>query len=425
MKLLDWTRVAPCLIGLALAAAAPAQPAPEQLIELRDREISLLRQRLGNAERELADQQLHRLLYQTQLEIAALRGFGVTEPVRYEPLSPARLNRLIDESIIRQYPGERLGLFVWFNTLFGALPEGFDLIGYLKELMGEQAAGIYDPHTDIFYLSPQFKIDSGFGRIVLAHEITHALQDQNYDLLSLGVEDQTNSDQATAALTLAEGDATLAMSEHLALYGNPLSAMLDLPRMLTMDQRKLQQAPLVIRESLLFPYMGGMKFFEQLAGRTRAGADQTSDEAGAAVWRGAIFRDPPETTEQVLHPEKYLARELPAPIMPFGDIDADHWSEDVIGEFYIRTLLSVSLDRARARRAAAGWNGDRLLLMRWDDGRHGLKWITRWDTPADADQFEAALGDALNRHPGQLVFARPAPDTVILEGEFPAGSLIQ
>ncbi|MCE5230439.1 hypothetical protein LLG95_12715 [bacterium] len=377
--------------------------------DLRDQEISILRQKLDRSQKKLAQEQIKRVVYETQLQVVALRSFAVVAPVEYAELTRAILNKIIDDSIRQQYPGERLDLYVWFNALMGALPRGMDMATELKELMGEQAAGIYDPGTKKLYVSRNFEINTSLGQMILAHEITHAMQDQDYNLRGMGIEENENDDRAMAALAVAEGDATLLMSEYLLHYGRPWSMIREIPGMLMIDQSKFQKAPPAIQQTVLFPYLEGMNFFQALAGRTRQHPKSGGWVVGMdAAWRGEVFQSPPETTEQIMHPEKYLARELPARIEPF-DTDSTASSQNVFGEFGIRTLLESSIDKPLARRAAAGWNGDRILLTVEGPG-HGLKWATRWDTPKDAEEFAGAVAQALEKRVAGLKFERKGGD---------------
>src|SRR5690606_29869422 len=157
------------------------------------------------------------------------------------------------------------------------------------------------------------------GRLVLAHEITHALQDQNFELLELGVEDHENGDRQLALMAIIEGDATLLMSEYMIEHASPFGLLSELPSLLTMSQEELDRAPVAIRESLMFPYLRGVQFFMDLAGRVPADDDDAEPFAVALQpgWRSRVFLNPPISTEQIMHPEKYLRGEAPEPIDPF------------------------------------------------------------------------------------------------------------
>ena len=453
-KIVRLTSLATFAIALMLAlgaqaapnssSSAPARPAwtPPDPMVLKDKEIGLLKQQLERSKGQLSQERLGRLVYETQLQVAALRGFGVTQPVKFAPLTREILDRIVDESIKSQYPGRVMDFYVWFNQLFAALPEKVDLPKLIKDLMGEQAAGVYDPHTQILYVKRDYPLESAIGRMVLAHEICHALQDQNHSLMNMGVEDVDNSDLALAALSVAEGDATLLMIEYMAKYGNAASLITELPKVMATDQQKLEQAPPAIKQAVLFPYMQGMQFFKTLDGRMRTKI-KIKNAGSEGAWRDAIFADPPTTTQQILHPEKYLAKTQPAPIPPFKNgplkaVPTTASARNVVGEFGITVLLGPLVGQTRAEQAAQGWNGDRLLVADEDPkGQRTLAWVTKWETPRDARAFAEALEEALkvrfkgelawkgneqNRtgetKAGRLEIVQSAQDTVELKGTF-------
>lgn len=431
--------VAAGTVATTPTAAAWTPPDP---IKLKDQELDLLREENAQAKNQLTLERIGRTVYETQLKVCALREFAVHEPVKYAPLTSQVLQRIIDDSFARQYPGRALDFYIWFNQLFAALPEKIDLKNMMQDLMGEQAAGLYDPSTKTLYVKTDFPIEAPLGRMILAHEITHAMQDQDSNLLGLGVEDVDDSDRALAVLAIAEGDATLLMTEYMTQNGNPLSMLMDLPRMMSLDQGKFNEAPAAIRETVLFPYMKGMQFFKTLDGRTRQHPGRR--DPGGAGWRGEIFKDPPITTTQILHPEKYLANEKPVAIdLPLAD-HATTSTLNVMGEFGISLLLNPLLGEARATQAAAGWNGDKLLLADFPAESAGvgprrvLHWVTRWETPQDAQEFATALEDAFKARyptgltltgdpndrrakigPIELEILRPEPARVELKGRFP------
>jgi hypothetical protein len=407
------------------------------LQQLKDEELRLLRRQLARSKAEAAQESINRLIYETQLEVAALRGFPVRALVGSAPLTRATLDRLIDESFARQYQGRAMDFYVWFNRLFGALPPGVDLKKMTRDLMSEQVGGLYDPGSKKLFVRQDYPLKTPLGRMILAHEICHAMPDQNFSLLRMGVEDSKNTDRALAALAVAEGDATLLMNEHMIRYGNPMDLLSQLPAIMLMDQQKLNEAPPVIRDALFFPYFKGMAFFNSLDGRTRPGKTPAQPGEPPAAWRSRVFADPPETTEQILHPEKYLTHERPAQLAPLSADSATTHSRAILGEMGIMLTLETAIGTERAQQAAAGWNGDSLIVADNDpQATRTLTWLTRWDTPHDAEEFAQALEQALSAGEGhfawsgpaarrmakgwggQLEIMRPKADTVRLEGSF-------
>jgi hypothetical protein len=235
---------------------------------------------------------------------------------------------------------------------------------------------------------------------VLVHELTHALQDQSFDLEKLQQEDDPLADTGTALTALAEGDATLTMMDFRSqtsferlpnaerilgsMAADPDAMMSALPDLPGADQ--FAQAPVWLRDNLLFGYLQGMTFC--ISVRTRGG-QKLLDHAFAT--------DPPRSTEQVLHPEKWHTRRDDPVVIRLPDLGPDlpgyrKAADGVMGELSVRSLLRQGPgDRDRAVAAAAGWGGDRFAVYEKADGGRLLVWVTDWDSAADAREFRTAL----------------------------------
>jgi hypothetical protein len=220
--------------------------------------------------------------------------------------------------------------------------------------------------------------------VTFSHEFTHALQDQHFDLDSLYDQSPT-TDSRLALQALIEGDATLVMVEYAFEYLFEMSFdRADLLEAIQeVEQGEYEDAPTVVRETAWFPYDQGLVFVAAL-----------SEEGG---WErvNQAFRNPPQSTEQVMHPDKYLSGEVgQAPdVGNFTDVLGPGWVElmrDVLGELYLRVYLERELGSEEALMAAEGWEGDRgVLLVNEDEDRHA--WIHRmsWDNVANADEFSS------------------------------------
>lgn len=315
-----------------------------------------------------------------------------------------------------QLPPDRLEAVVRTYARLGLVPDTIDLEPLLRSLLLEQVVGYYDPVRDTLYVVD--RVDASQVEPVLLHEIVHALQDQYVDLDSLMQANLEANDRGTAAQAAMEGHATFAMLEWqlAALTGGDadLTTLPALDGLLGDDPLAtaglgmpiLEDAPAVIRESLLFPYLGGLAFVQK-------------------YWAGTGGRLPPlgdampVSTEQVLHPEKFAAGQVDMPTtVSFSSDPPPGWAEihtDDLGELETRLFLrEFLLDRAEADRAAAGWDGDRFRLL---DGPTGevLVWATVWDTDRDALEFETAVRKALNeRYEGDP--ASEGRDIAVLRG---------
>jgi hypothetical protein len=295
------------------------------------------------------------------------------------------------------------------------LPAGTDLFDLTLRLMGEQAAGYYDPLTDEMIVVTDGDADLGAEEYFYAHEIVHALQDAHLDPDDLmEVPPEGNGDADLAAVALYEGDAVVTSTDYLDSHPG---LALEILRAGTPDFPELDAAPGAVVASLLFPYSEGAEFVSRL--RREGG--------WAAV--DAAYADLPASTEQILHPDKYLARDHPAAVpLPDPSTLGDGWilvDDDTLGELQTGLMLAdlapgeginpvtgaIRLPEA-ARNAAAGWDGDRYAL--WENGeREVLVWRSVWDTPSDARAFARALARFQESRRGG-VFIGESPDDVAL-----------
>jgi hypothetical protein len=309
----------------------------------------------------------------------------------------------------------------------GLIPEDMDLRQFMLRLETEEVGGFYYPKTRTMYLVKEPPPEPGkqkkqglfekvFGtgkpkgfdkdetKVVLAHEMTHALADQHFDLRAMFKAAEGDSDRQLALSALVEGEATLTMigasredwdgRATAQLPAGRMSLMIGLltPMLGFTSGPAFRDAPPVLSEQMTFPYLRGLVFCARV---TNEGGWDALD---------AAYRKPPLSTEQVLHPEKYFG-EGPdkRPDMPVaidlgelkpggGDGAADKadkagaWKEaerDTLGELTIGIMLRDHNGKA----AAAGWGGDTYAAFEGPGGRLGLVWMTTWDTEADARKF--------------------------------------
>jgi len=251
-------------------------------------------------------------------------------------------------------------------------------------------------------------------KVTFAHEFTHALQDQSFGLEGIDVDAVGQGDRSLGRLALVEGDATLLMSRWLTEHLDPA----DLRELLKVDpeaQAQLERMPAILRETLLFPYQQGLIFVNGLWAR---GGWEAVDRAYGRL---------PDSTEQVLHPEKYEGGEMPVEV----ELDAGTlakamgagWSgtpEDTLGEFQLSVWLRENGVKALpANAAAAGWGGDRLAYLRGPDGAYALVLRTAWDTAADTAEFVDAAGTVVGDgdSPGTVVRSSATEVVVVLASD--------
>jgi hypothetical protein len=306
---------------------------------------------------------------------------------------------------------------------FGLVPRTLDLKPLLVQVYSEEIAAFYDPRTKTMHLieepeekkkaQPSFLerllgkkagFDKDENKTVIAHELTHALADQHYDLDRMHDVARNDDDRAMAVSALIEGEATLAMMAAgmddwdgsrivklpAADLDRGLAFMAPFMTMLS-GGKAIRGAPAIISESMIFPYLRGMVFCAALANE---GGWKSVDEA---------YRDPPVSTEQVIHPEKYRTkRDLPTLIQLPALRPGEAWKEagqNVLGEMQIAVLLGRS-----GSRAAAGWDGDRYAVFEGPDEKLGLVWLSTWDSRDDAREFAEAYTKYQTRRMGKQGF---------------------
>jgi len=271
----------------------------------------------------------------------------------------------------------------------GFLPESFRYKEGIIDLYVSQLGGYYDPEKKHFVMAswmPMFVQ----GPIVV-HELTHALQDQSFDLQQFIENDSYPSDALLARSAVAEGDATAVMLDQTRrVMGQPPLAtepnvdLIIAQNVLGMAMLPgLATVPESLKAMMLFPYTSGLRFAHA---RLQRGGYRALDE---------IFRSPPRSTEEILHPELYGSN--PPSFEVFSDRDAvalvpgggDVEHGDTLGEFLTgATLVALGVDKRTAVGAAAGWGGDRAtLVLQPRSGARFLVWRTAWDTTVDAGEF--------------------------------------
>lgn len=274
-------------------------------------------------------------------------------------------------------PPDELAGFQTSYRLFGLLPDTLELNDLLIRLYTEQVVGYYDPDSTTLYVVD--RSDPLQVSLVLAHELVHALQDQYTDVDSL-LSILRESDRAAAAQAVLEGQATLA-SIKVMLPETDISQFSGFWEQARQTVAQNQQsmpvfasAPRVIRESALFPYLGGadfMSWFEL--------------EYPDTVPFGRLM---PQSTEQILHPERFPSDE-PATLRFLDSTDPIY--TDVLGELGVRILVTeLSGNEARGVAVATGWDGDRFALFE-DGGEFGLVWWSVWDDERAARRFALTI----------------------------------
>lgn len=330
-------------------------------------------------------------------QVEQIRGLEATGTVKPEALSEEELAKYVDR-VLAEITDEKWRTSDALLRHLGLIRGEETLQQLFERLLETQIAGFYDPEAGRLVVLAKSGAIGPAERFTMSHELTHMLQDQHFGLEKLdtrGVEsglirepdDQT--DRHLAVLALTEGDATAVMFQWA--QGNLTAA--ELGEIAASDPESLEilnQMPMILRETLLYPYLTGLQFV--LARQTAGGWDAVD----------ALYAKPPVSTEQVLHPDKYDAGEDPVEVSLPGDLPGrlgSGWKvalEDTFGELDARVWLQDvgKVAPLAATDAAAGWAGDRLALLEGPDGAWAVAWQTKWDSAADADEFAAAARSA-------------------------------
>jgi hypothetical protein len=333
------------------------------------------------------------------MEIASrFRGLRIVRQVPCRMESRAAVERYLRSTIKKKMSEERIQREGEEYRMLGFIPKDYDYLNKMVELYTEQLGGYYDPERK-YYAMADWMPDV-IQMPIAVHELTHALQDQHFDLEKLMDHKNQSSDVLLAQSAMIEGDATAVMLDYArGLGGQPSIAEDDSVSMFmiqnisgAMLSPSLRQAPPAIQASLLFPYVSGLNFAHALL---KKGGYSQIDRA---------FKRPPTSTEEILHPDKYLAGEkgfavLPDPLPPANitlKSDKPVFS-DTLGEFFVSTLLGTWIPPQEASAAASGWGGDRLALYEADEKKLVMFWDLLWDADQDAQRFFAALGRAYKR----------------------------
>ncbi|HVF56768.1 MAG TPA: hypothetical protein VM934_11490 [Pyrinomonadaceae bacterium] len=325
-------------------------------------------------------------------ETSEIRKLPILRPVRSGAQSRAEIEQMLVRNLDENSSPAELRASETSLKKFGLVPADFALRSFIINLLSEQVAGYYEPKTREFYLADWIDLDG--QQPVMAHELTHALQDQHFNLRRFEDWPKHDSDAQLAAQSLVEGDATLLMMHYVVR--SPMRQLSMLKAIATGgagSTEQIDKAPRVMRETLVFPYTQGMMWAAQVYKR------------GGWELISKAYADLPKSTEQILHPEKYFAREEPLKNIALKDFSSTlgkGWKvadNDVNGEWgYFMILDQFLQSKQESEKAVAGWNGDRYFLYTGPSkGDVLIAQKTFWDTEEDAREFFAAYEKRTNK----------------------------
>lgn len=334
-------------------------------------------ERIANASPQRA---LDRRVARAIPSIERSTGLKFKQPPKVELRSSAEVRAFLERAFTESRATRELAGFEQAYKLFGLVPPALDVRKILLDLLEEQVVGAYDPKTKALYVVKSTNPEA--IEVTVAHELVHALQDQYANLDSIQ-RAEVDNDRATASQAAIEGHATyisllnISGGADVAALPGGWGGIAARIRNESAKAEGLGAAPAALRESLIFPYVGGLPFVA------------AAYEAHPGV---QLIVDPPRSTEQLLHVEAFAEpRDRPTSItLPPLD-GAERGYENTLGEFETRLFLAEHLrDTTAAARGAAGWDGDRYVVVRTDSGT-GIAWATVWDSPAEAEEFRVLL----------------------------------
>lgn len=338
-----------------------------------------------------------------QKEVEKIRGLKFKEEIKFEYISQKQVSNILNKELSRQYTEKKLENYETALKVFGLIPKKSNLKDLVQNLMNSQVAGIYDNKSKKMYILETskelnndefFKLSSAFNLddIMIVHELTHALTDQNFNLeKSLKLDNFENEDKQIAGLSVAEGDAILVMVRYLLKTMNvPEISLFNFEDFMGdsnfYGQFLGETIPRYLRETLIFPYTSGLKFVSFIS----KGEDFKKIDL--------LYLKTPASTEEVIHPEKYI-NQNDKPIetkINWFDLKKKGASEKIWegtwGELGTKIILQEwKVNEKKAILFSEGWGGDRYIVYKNYIGEFLFFWKTIWDSEKDAIEFEDAL----------------------------------
>ncbi|MHC4470277.1 MAG: hypothetical protein ACYTDY_06285 [Planctomycetota bacterium] len=330
------------------------------------------------------DARLRAVLEKAKADATRVRGLPFLADLAVRKITREQFKEQMLRDVRRVFgEGRNLEHMEKLLQMLRILPEGKGIIELTSEFFPSTVAANYDPLMKRISFLRGYRNEKAL-RSVMVHELTHALQDQHFNLNSLVFSGELTFDRLLALGALAEGDAEATQQ---TFDKGELFSKMPLPLVKAFGEAQAKSFlertkgfPWGVARPFIFQYVDGIVFVESVK-RAKGGL--------AAV--NGMYRDPPVTTEQIFHPEKYLDRDRPTRILP-PDPPAGYrvLVSNVLGELGAYIVLKTHLVRSYAPEMAAGWDGDRILLLEAAGRPTLLAWYTTWDTARDAEEFAAA-----------------------------------
>ncbi len=328
-------------------------------------------------------------------EMSKLLSLPVREPLKRSVRTREEIREYVIRAMREDEDTAKRHADIRVLEALGLLPKNYPLEQKLIALLTEQIAGVYDPRAKEFFIASW--TEAAEQRVIMAHELTHALQDQHFHIEQWSKAAKDNDDAGFARDAVLEGSAMIAMIDYLLRDSG--TSFRDLggfdPALMLGDiegSQELNDVPLVIRDQLLFPYLAGAAF-----------SAKAIEAAGGWPGLARIFERPPASTQQIMHPELYLRGVQPEVVQlpALGGIVPRGWKkldENVMGEFGLNQVFKQFLGKERADDLAAAWSGDRYTIFEQaPDGRTLLVIRVRLAGEAQAARFFGGYSELLEK----------------------------
>jgi len=400
--------------GVSEAATPPAS-------DSTDRETLPVRPALENpgSGPVSANSRILQLADQIEIQVGRFRGLPVGQPIVKTFAKREEIEKRLLELANALNPPSQVEVDQKALVKLGLIPRSFALAEFLRRTALLSTVSLYDPRTKTLYIADSLAgMEDGEVEdeivVSLVMNLVHALQDRHFNLTPYSVRVEGNDDASMARLALVLGDALAVLVDYSVssqLLSPAQVSDVDLSFRQEIESQLGEDVPEALREINVFPAVAGFKFMRSFR-KWNSLEDATR-----------LYSDFPRSTEQFMHPEKYLAQRDDPTIVewqpPPMDLSAP-WKRidtNVLGELSLYLLLNRFIERHKAVRASQGWDGDRLELFEHPNGNLAFILRSLWDTEEDAREFAAAYSDVVQKkYPGaQLVNAGVSRRTEVKE----------
>jgi hypothetical protein len=347
-------------------------------------------------------------------ELSEIAGLKLYHAVPCDFISKEKVNEFLKKRVKQVSSPEELRAEELTLKKFGLVPPDFKLADTTVNLLTEQAAAFYDYDKKKLFITETTATDT--QEPVLAHELSHAIADQNFNLAKYIRQGRKSDDGATARLAVMEGQANWLMSEYLARkLGQSLKTSPELAKLMSRVSDTggqfpvFDQAPLYLRVTLVFPYTEGMLFQNQVI--------QRDGNEGFAE----VFRRAPLSTQQILHPEKYFENAEPSsPDLPDPHLPSGYKSlvGGTMGELDHEVLIEQFAGKSQAAEIAPHWRGSSFELREnKKESRLVLLYAVAWDSAAAAESYFAVYRQALAKKWKKMQITSETSDCLMGNGD--------